>query len=135
MHNYEKFLNGRADFRCEGETVEKFPLVVDAIGIPFLINKEGTGSNIKGEIFEVSDEMLVALDGLEQHPHWYERRKRQIKTSSGIEEIWVYMIPKGPNTDTTPLFNEYTMEQHKKYVSGDSREGLLKADWGGYEKQ
>eukprot|EP01060_Flectonema_neradi_P034559 TRINITY_DN609_c1_g1_i1.p1 TRINITY_DN609_c1_g1~~TRINITY_DN609_c1_g1_i1.p1 ORF type:complete len:172 (+),score=23.52 TRINITY_DN609_c1_g1_i1:53-517(+) len=135
MHNYERFLKDKATFKCEAETVGKFPLVVDAIGIPYLIGKEGTGHRVKGEIFEVNDDLLVDLDKLEGHPDWYERTKRPVETPSGIEQIWVYMLPKGPNTEVTPMFNDYTPEHHLKYISGENRDGLHKSEWGGYEKR
>lgn len=44
---------------------------------------------VKIEVYEVDQQTLNALDGLEGHPHFYKRE--QVITTSG-EEVWIYVI-------------------------------------------
>ena len=51
--------------------------------IPYLMDKPGTGHNIRGEIYEVDLQMLGKLDELEDHPNYYERRPEKVLKGSG----------------------------------------------------
>lgn len=53
-------------------------------GIPFLLSGDGV---VRGELFEVPEELFHRLDALEGHPSWYTREKRRL--DSGVES-WVY---------------------------------------------
>jgi gamma-glutamylcyclotransferase (GGCT)/AIG2-like uncharacterized protein YtfP len=68
-----------ATFKGKGITKEKY--LLHAKGIPF-VNKSITNidglSNVKGEVYEVSDSALRQLDHFEGHPIWYKREPSEI---------------------------------------------------------
>lgn len=47
----------------------------------------------KGEVWEVSDEVLVMLDRLEEHPEFYVRQEVSLLESKEWK-VWAYMMPK-----------------------------------------
>ena len=58
-------------------TVLAFPLlVIGEFGLPWLVHEPGRGQPIRGQVFEVDDAGLAALDVLERvaEPGWYTRR-------------------------------------------------------------
>ncbi|XP_065370282.1 putative gamma-glutamylcyclotransferase CG2811 isoform X2 [Calliphora vicina] len=86
--------NGIARFVGEGMTVERFPLVVGTrYNIPFLLDKRGTGNNIKGEIYEVDEKMFANLDILEDYPVYYDREIQTITLNNNESvQCWLYLI-------------------------------------------
>eukprot|EP00105_Crassostrea_gigas_P037336 XP_019921484.1 PREDICTED: gamma-glutamylaminecyclotransferase [Crassostrea gigas] len=57
-----------------GETVEKYPLVIErSWNMPCLLHVPGTGWHVKGEIYDVDDEKMKFLDYFEDHPEMYTR--------------------------------------------------------------
>lgn len=76
--------NGLAEFLAEGKTENLFPLVIATkYNVPFLLNKPGTGKNLKGEIYNVDETMLAKLDILEDYPRLYDRQIHEIVTNDG----------------------------------------------------
>jgi gamma-glutamylaminecyclotransferase len=69
--------------RVPGEfiTEQAFPLyVIGAFGLPWLVHEAGQGHRVMGQLFEVDDESLAAMDMLERvgEPDWYTRRPLSI---------------------------------------------------------
>jgi gamma-glutamylaminecyclotransferase len=82
-------------FLGQGKTRDRLPMI--AQGVPFLFNAPGKGCRVKGEVFEVDDETLAALDRLEQHPHWYRRELTGIELAQGeVVRVWVYFAVAEP---------------------------------------
>lgn len=76
-----------------GITADRYPMVVSSI--PFLIDDVGTGHHVHVEVYRVDADTLDALDGLEGHPNWYQRRKKMVKLDKGGTVMaWIYVIPK-----------------------------------------
>lgn len=70
---------GHARFVCRAQTIDRYPLLIASrYNIPFLLYHPGEGKNVRGEIYEVSDETLAMLDDFEGHPEVYLRQS--IKT-------------------------------------------------------
>lgn len=89
--NHSRFLT---ESYClgEGRTCDDYPLVVD--GLPYLIERKGTGHKVKVEVYRVDDDTLSRLDGLEGHPEWYQRKKIRVSLDKGgTTTAWIYMIP------------------------------------------
>lgn len=83
-----------AVFVSEGKTERKYPMVIHGSGLPFLVEKSGTGFNVDVELFLVSEEELSRLDMLEGHPDWYERKKRGVVTPQGEVLLpYIYFAP------------------------------------------
>jgi gamma-glutamylcyclotransferase (GGCT)/AIG2-like uncharacterized protein YtfP len=122
-------------------TLDRFVMVVDDRGIPFLLNAPSTTTNtdddqevhassdtsstsqISGELYRVHDDLLAELDVLEGYPDFYTRRQVQVKVE-GIPDMstaWVYI-----KSDKDPVENaeyakrkhvsEYTPEMHLHYI-------------------
>lgn len=80
----ENVENGLAKFFGYGKTSNQFPLVIGTrYNVPFLLNKPGIGRNIKGEIYNVNEQMLTKLDILEDYPELYDRQIQDIVTYDG----------------------------------------------------
>lgn len=71
----------------EGETKEKYTMY--ASGIPF-VNENKETSKIKGELYEVNIGRMPALDGLEGHPDWYQRKLIPVNVNNKEYKAWLY---------------------------------------------
>jgi gamma-glutamylaminecyclotransferase len=75
--------------RLPGEfiTEQAFPLyVVGEFGLPWLLHEPGRGHRVKGQVFEVDDVSLAAMDVLERvaDADWYTRQPLAVHhTASG----------------------------------------------------
>ncbi|XP_071942372.1 putative gamma-glutamylcyclotransferase CG2811 [Antedon mediterranea] len=66
--------NGKGKYLGTAKTYEKWPLVVGSRhNIPYILDCPGKGHNVMGEVFEIDNTMLAALDRLEGHPIYYQR--------------------------------------------------------------
>lgn len=105
--NHERFLSD-SKFIGKGETFDKYPLIVK--GLPYLINKKGTGEWVNVEVYRVSNEVLADLDALEGHPTWYQRKKIAVLVGKKVMYCWVYFngteVPSGEK-----LHKSYTKTQ------------------------
>jgi gamma-glutamylaminecyclotransferase len=103
--NYNNYLRS-ARFLGSGETQSKYPLIIS--GLPFLLSSEGVGHNVEVDVFKVNDATFDALDRLEGHPKWYQRREVPIKMDDGrVLTCWIYF------NDSQPLDSQ---EYHKTYA-------------------
>ncbi|KAF4670685.1 hypothetical protein FOZ61_009528 [Perkinsus olseni] len=126
FYNWDKYLrpDQGAEFIATAKTVERYPLIVEKkYGIPFLINQEGVGHNVEGEVFAVTSACLRSLDELEGYPQWYDRHSIPVLLSDGqVRSALVYMR----NLDKSPMdwgnetfYSSYSLQLHKQfYVAG-----------------
>nr|XP_054761994.1 putative gamma-glutamylcyclotransferase CG2811 [Lytechinus pictus] len=85
-----------------GRTETKWPLVIATkYNIPFLLDCEGNGYNVQGEVYEIDNDILADIDEKEGYPDHYDRRKVKIimdKMADGSEpttlECWFYLLPR-----------------------------------------
>ena len=71
-----------------GRTVNNYAMYAN--GIPYVSENESI-SQIYGELYLVSQKILLTLDMLEGHPSWYKRKKVPIETFNGkIYNAWLY---------------------------------------------
>jgi len=115
--------NGLAKFLAHGKTKDQFPLVIGTrYNVPFLLNKPGTGQNIKGEIYDVDEKMLEKLDILEDYPHLYDRQIQDIVTTDGVIQCWIYLLKNFPNQlFDKPFLEEYQNSTEKPYIERSKR--------------
>ncbi|EER01119.1 Troponin C-akin-1 protein, putative [Perkinsus marinus ATCC 50983] len=126
FYNWERYLRPElgAEFIATAETVEKYPLVIEGTyGIPFLINQEGIGHNIQGEIFAVTRPCLQSLDLLEGYPQWYDRHLIPLKCSDGrlrYASVYTRNLDESPmDWEKMTFYALYSLEQHDQfYVAG-----------------
>merc|ERR1712080_289124 len=66
-HHLQDFSHGMSKFICLAKTVKKYPLLVDKDRwyIPFLLDTDGMGHHVQGEVYEVDQVMLDWLDQFE----------------------------------------------------------------------
>uniref|UniRef100_A0A915C0B0 Gamma-glutamylcyclotransferase family protein n=1 Tax=Parascaris univalens TaxID=6257 RepID=A0A915C0B0_PARUN len=95
--NYEIMTNistGKCHLIGCGRTVERFPLLIASkFNIPFCLQQPGIGYRIHGEVYEVDEAKMNALDEFEAHPHFYKRQLQQIEMDSGeLLMAWIYLL-------------------------------------------
>jgi len=88
--NYYSYLTN-SKFMGSGVTKDKYPLVVD--GLPYLIEKKGSGTNVKVDVFKVNEMTFGHLDALESHPRWYVRKEVPVVVKGKTITAWVYFNP------------------------------------------
>ena len=73
-----------------GSTVDQYAMVCE--GIPYVGSESRPdGHNIAVEVYAVDDETLQRMDGLENHPEWYQRKKVPIHLDNGlVVTAWLY---------------------------------------------
>ena len=64
---------GNSDYKGKYVTDVPYPLFVD--GLPYLLDREGAGKHVLGEVWNCDESTMKALDRLEGHPTFYKRRK------------------------------------------------------------
>ena len=84
---------GNADYLGKYVTDVPYPLFVD--GLPYLLDREGAGKHVLGEVWNCDESTMKALDRLEGHPSFYKRRKILVckcKAISDTKEVlaWAY---------------------------------------------
>jgi gamma-glutamylcyclotransferase (GGCT)/AIG2-like uncharacterized protein YtfP len=77
-------------FIGKGLTKEKYAMFCN--GIPFVC-KEPKVSRIVGELYEVDEKTLQAIDRLEGHPDWYIRELTQVEVDGKTYTAWLYFCP------------------------------------------
>jgi gamma-glutamylaminecyclotransferase len=58
-----------------------------------IVSQTNEGYFIKGEIYEVPYDQINAIDILEDHPNWYQRKKRYfiLENSNEVISAWIYL--------------------------------------------
>jgi len=107
--NYWNYLSSSTHVGS-GVTKDKYPLLIQ--GLPYLVNKRGTGHNVEVDVFSVSESTFSALDRLEGHPKWYRRELVDIKMKNVTIKCWIYFNPK-PLTGGEVMHKTYTQEWYK----------------------
>ncbi|MCA1962184.1 MAG: gamma-glutamylcyclotransferase [Desulfomonile sp.] len=69
---------------CLGEARTEPAYMLVSLGSIPAMTRGGTTS-VKGEVFEIPDDVLDALDRLEGHPDWYERTTIRLADGSSAE--------------------------------------------------
>lgn len=83
-----------ARFVGPAETVRPMPLVLGKV--PYLLDQEG-GHRVRGEVYEVDARTLGALDALEGHPEWYQRRLKAVRVMGEDQprQAYAYVLTEG----------------------------------------
>jgi len=107
-----------ADARYLGpaSTVERYALYVDMF--PGVHPGEAV-SPIRGELFEVSPEVLRRLDALEGHPNLCRREMVAVEAGEERREAWIYFYP----TREGRLIPSGEFDPGKELKSGTSSSG------------
>lgn len=107
--NFENhFILDGADFLGEAITEKKY-LLVKSGGLPFLIenSEHEKATFIKGELYKISDSLLMDVDELEGHPNFYYRKPIWVKTKDdSIDMAWVYLVN---NEKSIAYYEVYTI--------------------------
>jgi gamma-glutamylcyclotransferase (GGCT)/AIG2-like uncharacterized protein YtfP len=93
-------------------TLKRFPMIGKGMGFPYVIDKEGMGRNIKGELWETSVANVNAgLDSLEGYPHHYVRRVIDVATTEGTYKAVCYFKANVTSNDMEKEFlSEWTRD-------------------------
>ena len=82
-------------FIGEAETIKKFGLF-DLGPYPCVINDDKAQSVVKGEVFEINEDILKDLDYLEGYPDLYDRTKIEVVLTSHpsqpVVTAWIYLM-------------------------------------------
>ncbi len=89
---HEEYLGGeKSKFIGPALTSDDFTLYID--GLPHLVKERGE-NQVKGEVYEVTEEVLKSLDRLEGHPVVYYRELIDIFIDGKKYLAWAYLRPK-----------------------------------------
>jgi len=122
FHWHSKFLK-RARFVGAAETVDRFPLVVGASGVPYLLYQPGRGETVVGELYEVDDESLQNMDsyeGIDKEYYWRETvLVKRVDQGEAVSEAFMYaMVKPSEELNNLSTLREYTREIHdEKYMA------------------
>ncbi|HEX5128983.1 MAG TPA: gamma-glutamylcyclotransferase, partial [Usitatibacter sp.] len=102
-------------------TRERFPLyLVGDRSVPWMLDARGEGEQVAGELYEVDEATLAAMDRLERvgEPDGYRRVAILVEGEGGSHEAHAYLKPSGQLASalacTGPLA-EYTLEHARLY--------------------
>ncbi len=120
--NHARFL-GTARLVGAFRTVSAFPLVLNGARCsPCLVDTPGAGSRVRGEVYDVGQATLAALDRLERTaaPDGYRRRPIDVVSCGNEAEgrLRVYAYLKAPHlvdAPSTATLSEYTPALGMRY--------------------
>ncbi|KAL9246936.1 hypothetical protein vseg_020414 [Gypsophila vaccaria] len=110
-------------------TVHPYPLVRGPLGVPFLINRPGSGQRVKGELYSVSGQAKARLDELEGiGKGYYERLPMAVTGEEGgddggeVMEVEAYYADRGYaealwEKSGREGVAEYTLSDAEKHVA------------------
>jgi gamma-glutamylaminecyclotransferase len=105
-HNHGLLRQLGAEFVCEAQTSERFPLVVE--GLPYLLDQPGVGYHVNGEIFRLDECGFSFVDRLEGHPDWYRRRQIDLTGEDGEQySAWAYFLLNPEGLELLPPVKRY----------------------------
>jgi gamma-glutamylaminecyclotransferase len=106
-------------------TVEPFQLfVLGPFSLPWMVEADGQGFQVKGHLFEVTEEQLARLDEFERvhEPGWLTRKPILVRapSSSSADPVQAYVYlgdPEAVRAQTIHLgpIAEYTREMDARY--------------------
>ncbi|KOO08868.1 gamma-glutamylcyclotransferase family protein [Vibrio hepatarius] len=107
------------------QTQKRYPLyLVGERHSPWLVLNEGHGQPVKGQVFEVDDQALEAMDTLERihEPDGYRRITIKVNCLQSGKELDVFLYAKPPemldqSEVKAVLDDEYRLEHAKLYRS------------------
>lgn len=86
-----------SEFLGEAVTVGRYALHIDG-GLP-MVDRDNPVSIIHGEVYQVNEDTMGRLDGLEGHPVWYRRELVTVRlVDDTLVDAWIYFhtAPSGP---------------------------------------
>ena len=87
---FHDFMGGRTPL-CTAHTLPEFDLV--SLGTyPAILS--GGQTSVVGELYEVDDPTLAALDELEEHPQVYLRQRITVTHNDQSSQVWAYLLPR-----------------------------------------
>lgn len=78
-----------AEYLGTAVTAHRYPMVIE--GIPYLLDQP-FGRAIHGEVYAADYETMRALDALEQHPNWYNRRLKEVVLNGERAQAYIYFL-------------------------------------------
>lgn len=78
-----------AEFMGTGQTLGRYPMLID--DIPYLLD-ENMGHQVHGELYKADAATMRALDALEQHPNWYQRKMKRVVVGGESINAFIYFL-------------------------------------------
>ena len=104
LHGYLK----NSKFLGKAVTCDKYPMILSKSGwYPYLFEKKGIGKYIKGEVYDVSPNILKVLDRVEEAPYYYYRKKIPVCLNDKKTPAWVYFARKIPKLNKSEFIDEF----------------------------
>ncbi len=85
------FLKG-AKFLGRAQTKKRYPMIVANRPYPYLIDKEGEGERVYGELYEVDLPTLKRIDRLEEYPLYYKRKEIEVECEGRGQKALCYFL-------------------------------------------
>ena len=100
-------------FLGECYTLEKYIILIDG-SIPYLSTSKNI-YNIKGELYDISNDTLKEIDELEDEGNWYKRKELKIVLNEKIITCYAYFNDQTDQTDQTILLNSDSYHSFLEY--------------------
>ena len=100
-------------FLGECYTLEKYIILIDG-SIPYLSTSKNI-YNIKGELYDISNDTLKQIDELEDEGNWYKRKELKIVLNEKIITCYAYFNDQTDQTDQTILLNSDSYHSFLEY--------------------
>ncbi|WP_457747591.1 gamma-glutamylcyclotransferase family protein [Sulfurimonas sp.] len=81
-----------AEFICSATTKQKYPMVNIEEYFPYLIDAEGIGHHVEGEVYKIDNKTLAMLDVLEGYPELYNRHQITVKSLGAELQAITYFV-------------------------------------------
>lgn len=105
--HYNHDLLQAANYVSDVRTKCSYPMLQLDEPYPYLLDREGEGCPIKGELYKIDAATLAMLDILEGHPEHYRRREIEVVTMGISMRATTYFKSEDIDYDDVELLEEF----------------------------
>lgn len=104
-------LLANSKFISNAKTLHPYPMICKYPSFPYLIDAEGKGLCVYGEVYEVAHQTIQRLDELEGYPDHYTRREIEVVLEDKtIVKATMYFLAEKIKYDKYPFLKEFEMD-------------------------
>ena len=118
-------LLAKSKFISNAKTLHPYPMICKYPSFPYLIDAEGEGLCVHGEVYEATYRTMLRLDELEGYPDHYTRREIEVVLEDGsITKVISYFLAEKMQYDKYQFLERFEMD-------GDfaEQDGLESVNW------
>lgn len=101
----------KSKFISKAKTLHPYPMICKYPSFPYLIDAEGDGFCVEGEVYEVAEQTMLRLDELEGYPEHYTRREiKAVLEDTTVVKATAYFLAEKIKYKNYPFLRVFEMD-------------------------